>query len=102
MHDVRKCSNFILLHVAAQFSQHHSLKRLQGPHFVGLILNNHRLNGHEFEQTLGDREEQGSLACCSPWGGKWSDTTAAKQQHTEKSKQGAKGRQGSTRHKQIS
>ena len=28
----------------------------------------HRLNGHEFEQTLEDSEEQGSLACCSPWG----------------------------------
>ena len=28
----------------------------------------HRLNGHEFEQTLGDGEGQGSLACCSPWG----------------------------------
>ena len=26
----------------------------------------HRLNGHEFEQTLGDGEGQGSLACCSP------------------------------------
>ena len=23
----------------------------------------HRLNGHEFEQTLGDREGQGRLAC---------------------------------------
>jgi len=22
-----------------------------------------------FEQTPGDSEEQGSLACCSPWGG---------------------------------
>ena len=22
----------------------------------------------EFEQTLGDGEGQGSLACCSPWG----------------------------------
>ena len=30
----------------------------------------HRLNGHEFEQTLGDREGQGSLACYSPWGHK--------------------------------
>ena len=29
----------------------------------------HRLSGHEFEQTSGDSEEQGSLACCSPWGG---------------------------------
>ena len=28
----------------------------------------HWLNGHEFEQTLGDKEGQGSLACCSPWG----------------------------------
>ena len=26
----------------------------------------HRLNGHEFEQTLEDGEEQGSLVCCSP------------------------------------
>ena len=27
-----------------------------------------RLNGHEFEQTLGDSEGQGSLARFSPWG----------------------------------
>ena len=27
----------------------------------------HQLNGHEFEQTLGDSEGQGSLARCSPW-----------------------------------
>ena len=31
--------------------------------------------GHEFEQTLGDSEGQGSLACCSPWDHKESDTT---------------------------
>ena len=30
----------------------------------------HQLNGHEPEQTPGDSEEQGSLACCSPWGPK--------------------------------
>ena len=35
----------------------------------------HRLNGHEFEQTLGGSEGQGSLACCSSWGHKESDTT---------------------------
>ena len=35
----------------------------------------HRLNGHECEQTLGDGEGQGNLACCSPWGRKESDTT---------------------------
>ena len=28
----------------------------------------HRLNGHEFEQTPGDNEGQGSLAYLSPWG----------------------------------
>ena len=32
-------------------------------------------HGHEFEQTLGDRGGQGSLACCSPWDCKESDTT---------------------------
>ena len=34
-----------------------------------------RLDGHEFEQALGDDEGQGSLACCNPWGHKESDTT---------------------------
>ena len=33
------------------------------------------LSGHEFEQTLGDAEGQGTLACCSPWGHKKSDAT---------------------------
>ena len=31
--------------------------------------------GQEFEQTLGDSEGQGSLACCSPRGCKESDMT---------------------------
>ena len=35
----------------------------------------HQLNGHEFEQALGDGEGQGSLVCCSPWGLKELDTT---------------------------
>ena len=35
----------------------------------------HWLDGHEFEKALGDGEGQGSLACCSPWGCKESDTT---------------------------
>ena len=29
----------------------------------------------EFEQTMEDSEEQGSMVCCSPWGHKESDTT---------------------------
>ena len=35
----------------------------------------HWLNGHEFEQASGVGDEQGSLACCSPWGRKQLDTT---------------------------
>ena len=27
----------------------------------------HQPSGHEFEQTPGDGEGQGSLVCCSPW-----------------------------------
>ena len=36
LYGVRKCSNFILLHVAVQFSQHHLLKRLSLPHCIYL------------------------------------------------------------------
>ena len=34
----------------------------------------HRLNGHKFEKVLGGGEGLGTLACCSPWGHKESDT----------------------------
>ena len=34
VYGVRQCSNFILLHVAVQFSQHHLLKRLSLPSCV--------------------------------------------------------------------
>ena len=40
-----------------------------------MIRWHHRLNGYEFEQTLGDGEGQGSLASCSPWSGKQLDTS---------------------------
>ena len=39
------------------------------------VRRHHRLSGHDSEQTLGDGEGQGSLACCSSWGHKESDTT---------------------------
>ena len=39
---------------------------------VGL---HHWINGHEFEQTLGDSKGQGNLACCNPWGHKELYTT---------------------------
>ena len=32
-----------------------------------MVGGHHWLNGHEFEQTLGDGEGQGGPACCSPW-----------------------------------
>ena len=35
----------------------------------------HQLDGHEFEQAPGVDEGQGSLACCSPWGHRESETT---------------------------
>ena len=35
----------------------------------------HRLDGHEFEWTLGVGDGQGGLACCDSWGRKESDTT---------------------------
>ena len=44
----------------------------------------HCLNGHEFEQTPGDSEGQGSLACYSPWGHKELDMT--EQQEKKKTK----------------
>ena len=40
-----------------------------------MVERHHRLNGHEFDQALGDGEGQGSLACGSPWGRKELDTT---------------------------
>ena len=35
----------------------------------------HQLDGHEFEQALEVGDGQKSLACCSPWGHKESETT---------------------------
>ena len=40
-----------------------------------IIKQHHRLNGHESEHTPGASEGQGSLACCSLWGHKETDTT---------------------------
>ena len=40
-----------------------------------MVVWHHRLDGYEFEQTLGVGDRQGSLACCSPWGLKELDKT---------------------------
>ena len=42
-------------------------KRMTEDDMVGW---HHQLNGHEFEQALGDGEGQGSLVCCRLWGHK--------------------------------
>ena len=52
--------------LALSLSQHQGL-------FQWVSSLHHWLNGHEFEQALGDSE--GRLACCSPWGRKQPDTT---------------------------
>ena len=44
----------------------------------------HRLNGHKFEQTLGDSEEQGSLECWSPWGRRVRHDLVTEQQQNKK------------------
>ena len=49
----------------------------QGPQMTEdeMVGWHHQLSGHEFEQTPGDSEGQGSLACCNPWGHKKLDMT---------------------------
>ena len=39
-----------------------------------MVGRHHWLDGHEFEQAPGVGDGQGTLACCSPWGHKESDT----------------------------
>ena len=41
----------------------------------------HRLDGYELEQALGVGDGQGSLACCSLWGGKEQDVTWQQNNH---------------------
>ena len=40
-----------------------------------MVGSHHRLNGHEFESTLGVGDGQGGLACCDSWGRKESEMT---------------------------
>ena len=37
VYGIRECSDFILLHVVVQFSQHHLLKRLNGIKYLQMI-----------------------------------------------------------------
>ena len=46
----------------------------------------HWPNGHESEQTPGDAEGRGSLACCSPWNRKQLDRTEQEQEQQQQLK----------------
>ena len=48
-----------------------------------VVGQHHQSSGHEFEQTLGDGEGQGSLACCSPWGRRVRHSLAIEQQQQQ-------------------
>ena len=50
-------------------------RREKGTTEYEMVEWHHRCNEHEFEQAAGVGDEQGSLAYCSPWGCKESDTT---------------------------
>ena len=53
------------------------LVKVSGAHFQEaqeMVGWHHQLDGYESEQTPGDGEGQGSLACCGPWGHRESDT----------------------------
>ena len=43
-----------------------------------------QFNGHEFEQTPGDSEGQGSLACCQSWSHRVRHDLVTKQKQTFK------------------
>ena len=58
----RRSNQSILKEISAEYS------------LEGLMLKL-KLDGHEFEKALGVGNGQGSLVCCSAWGGKESDTT---------------------------
>ena len=46
-----------------------------------MVRQHHQLNGHEFEQTPGDNEGEGSLVCCSPGGRRVGCDLVTEQQH---------------------
>ena len=59
-------------------SLHWLLTHLLSVYFASedeMVAWHHRLDGHQFEQAPGVGDGQGSMACCSPWGRKESDTT---------------------------
>ena len=53
-----------------------------------MIRQHHGHSGQESEQTPGDSEGQGSLACCSPWGHREADATERLSLHAWREEEG--------------
>ena len=70
----RRSNQSIITEISPEYSLEGLLLK-QGTKEDEMVGWHHQLNGHEFEQALGVGDGQGSLACCSPWGRKESDTT---------------------------
>ena len=70
----RRSNQSIIMEISPEYSLE-GLMLKQGTKEAETVGWHHQLNGHEFEQALGVGDGQGSLACCSPWGRKESDTT---------------------------
>ena len=51
----------------------------------GRVTSYHQFNEHEFEQTMGDSEGQGSMVCCGTWSHKVSDMTQRLKSNKNKS-----------------
>ena len=71
-----------LMQIADSLEKTLMLGKIEGRRRRGrqrMVRWHHQLNGHEFEQALGDSEAQGSLETCSQWGHKESDTTIEQQ-----------------------
>ena len=66
-----------LMQRADSFEKTMMLGKIEGRRRRGRqrMRQHHRLNGHEFEQALGDSDGRGSLMHCSPWGRKELDKT---------------------------
>ena len=59
-------------------------RRRSGVTEVEMVGWHHSLKEHEFEQTLGNSEEQESLACCVPWSRRVRHNLVTKQQQIQK------------------
>ena len=70
------CSSLVcVLLITTIIAYHFSSTEEKGTTEDEMVKRCHRLRAYEFEQAAEVGDEQGSLACCSPWGHKVSDMT---------------------------